>query len=599
MPSTSPEPAPPSWLRLLSDPALTQLSGPSVFARGKTYAASGAIEALADVALRKDEQAALQAVIQGTQAYEVRVWVDADSALDGACNCPHAQSGNFCKHLVSLCLAWRGRLGGAPVEPDAAAAGKVAAAAKRARTQASNRDALRAFVGQQSAEALAERLWSWAENDRHLMADLKAWKAESDAGFDTKAVRSAITDMLRHRGDYLDWRDMQAYLQRARRVLPLLEPWLQRDAAELRVLCEHALRTGYKVAEHADDSHGELGDLLVQIRALLEDALRASPPPATWVDAWFKLMEADPWGGWNESAILAAAGPSVRERYALRVREDWEAYQGKPRSRHGFDYGRYTLRRRYLSSIAAQDDPRALLEAMAASASEAGDFHELISLCEQQRWFREALQWAQAAYKRYPQDRRCEDDLLQCYERDGWDEEALAIWRRRLQDHASVENYQATLKAARRAGHDPETYRKALFASAEQHELDTLAMRRKQSRGTADEVLRDVSVRIAWLLQDGEAEAALALAQQAGCGCVPATLEALARQLPQRHHAAAAQLLQRVLGSMMSTAVSPYAGPLALVREILARLSQEAQGPWLETLRTTYKAKRKFIAGLP
>jgi len=589
-----------SWLPLLSDAALRQLSGPAVFARGQTYAASGAIETLEDAEPAPGEQVALAAVVQGTQPYQVRVWIDEENDLDGECDCPHAQDGNFCKHLVALCLAWRGDLGGEAPAPDAQAARKVAAVAKRARTQASNRDALHAFVRAQPAEALAERLWAWAGNDRALMADLKAWQAEHSAGSDTKALRGAIGDLLRQRSGYLDWHEMPTYMRRAGRVLPLLQPWLQRDPAELRALCEHALRCLYKVAEHADDSNGELGGLMQDLIALLTQALHAAPPPAAWVERWFTLMAEDPWGLWDEKAILVAAGPAVLARYTERVRDEWDGWQRSHPATGRYDYQRSQLRGRYLTSIAAQGDPRALRDAMAASAADPGEFHDLVALCEAQGWYREAFQWAQAAAKRHPQDWRSEDDLLRCYERDGWDEEALAIWRRRLAANASPDVYQSVLKAAGRAGRDRAAYRAELFAWAEQREADALQARRKNPYGQqADAMERDVSLRTAWLLADRDLEEALALVQQSGVRCAAATLETLARKLPRRHHADAAQLLRRVFAQAMESAMSPYAKPLELVREILERLPSAQQAAWLAELRTRYKPKRNFIAGLP
>jgi len=583
--------ASPAWLPLLSDAALRHMSGPAVFARGQIYAASGAIETLESPALAPGEQAALQAVVQGTQAYQVRVWIDEGDDLDGECDCPHAQDGHFCKHLVALCLAWRGERGGKAPAPDAQADRKVAAAAKRARTQASRRDALRAFVQAQTAEALAQRLWAWAENDGSLMADLKAWHAEHSAGSDTKLLRGAIGDMLRLRGDYLDWHELPTYMRRAGRVLPLLRPWLQRDPAELRALCEHALRCLYKVAEHADDSDGEMGALMEELVALLTQALRAAPPPTAWVDRWFALMAEDPWGLWDEKVILAAVGPAVLARYTERVREDWDAWQRSHPAAGRYDYQRSQLRGRYLASIAAQGDPRALRDAMAASAAEADEFHELVALCEAQGWYREALQWAQAAAQRHPQDWRSEEDLLRCYEREGWNDEALAIWRRRLGGNASPDVYQSVLKAAERAGCDRAAYRAELFAWAEQREG-----RFRQPGGAA---ARDVSVRVSWLLAERALDAALALAQQSGTRCMAGALETLARKLPKRHNTAAAQLLHRVFEEAMAAASSPYAKPLELVRAILERLAPQEQAEWLAELRVRYKPKRNFIAGLP
>ncbi|WCM94264.1 SWIM zinc finger family protein [Acidovorax sp. NCPPB 2350] len=606
---------PPSWLAHLSDAALQRMSGPAVFGRGRTYAASGAIETLQESPLRPGEQAALAAVVHGTQAYQVRVWIDADDELDGACDCPHAQEGNFCKHLVALSLAWRSGLGGQAVESDPEAARKVAAAAKRARTQADRRDALRRFVGEQPAQALAERLWAWAERDRDLMAELKAWALQQQASDDPKALRSTITDLLRPRGDFLDWRESVAYARRAAGVVAMLKPWLERDPEVLRDLCEHALRRLYKAAAEADDSDGGIGGVMQDVMGLLADALRAAPPPAAWTDRWFALMAEDPWGLWNEPDLLAAAGPAVRARYAERARQDWEAWLSShppaavpsaAGARRVFidqdTLRRGELRRRYLAGIRCQDDPRALHDAMAASLDEARDFLELVALCEGQGWHREALQWVQAGTRRHPRDQRLEDALLCCYERDGWDEEALAIRRRRLEQSPSPKAYAEVLKAARRAGRDPAAYRAELFDWAERREdpgRPEVSAARKRASGPQGPVERVVTVRVQWLLAERAPDAALALVRQPGARCDPTVLEELAQRLPAEQDADAVELLQRVFTHAMAMASSPYARPLELVRAIVARMPAEARSPWLASLRAEYKPKRNFVAGLP
>ena len=107
---------------------------------------------------------------------------------------------------------------------------------------------------------------------------------------------------------------------------------------------------------------------------LLIETLRTAAPPASWIDRWFKLMDADPWGLWNEPAVLGAAGPEAQARYAERACQDWHKWRQRPRkttSRRSSsfltsddDLERDLLRRRYLEVLARQDDPRALLDAM-------------------------------------------------------------------------------------------------------------------------------------------------------------------------------------------------------------------------------------------
>ncbi len=607
--------AAPLWWAALSDAALRDLAGAAVFGRGQTYAASGAIEGADIPPLEPGEQMALAAVVRGTQPYRTRVWIDDDGDVEGYCDCPHAEDGYFCKHQVALALTLRGRLGGDMPEANEVAARKVAAAAKRAETQTRNRETLKAFVEGQSAQALAERLWQWAQDDRDRMADLKAWATTSQAGGDAKALTTVITELLREHRGFLDWREAGAYAARAERVLPLLRTWLAKDPAQCRALCEHALRRVYKAAEHADDSNGQIGGLMESFMDLLMQALRASPPPADWVEPWFKLMAEDPWGLWNEAQVLAAAGPAVQARYAQRVTRDWHNWLtthtaepteaaktrlGQDRLGDRFDFERSELRRRYLNGLKQQGDVQAVIDALQAHLADASEYSELVRYCEEHGRFREALAFAQKARKVFPQDWRTEADLLRCYERDGWDEEALAIRRRQLEANPEVERFQAVLAAAERAGRDVRAYRSELFAWAEAQERRPRPepwYARATGRG-ASPASPDVSVRVGWLLAEGDADTALALAQTPH-RCSRDLLLALARNLPKDRDTQAVPLLQRVFDAEMARAGSPYEKPLALVRETLTRMPSEQGRAWLAYLRAQYKAKRNFIKELP
>ena len=397
--------------------------------------------------------------MHGNLPYAVRLWISADDELDGACTCPHAQDGNFCKHLVALALAWRAALGDAAAISLPQTARKQSSATQKSSVQTERQDALRRFIWEQNASVLAERLWSWAERDRACMADLKIWASSSKAVDDPKALRAAIDAVLPRRNGYLDWRRSNDYARQGSAVMELLRPWISRDAATARELCEHALRRLFKVAEQSDDSLGGIGGLIQDLMGLLIETLRTAAPPASWIDRWFKLMDADPWGLWNEPAVLEAAGPEAQARYAERARQDWHTWRQRPRkttSRRSSsfltgddDLERDLLRRRYLEVLARQDDPRALLDAMIESVETAAEYCDVVAFCEARNWHREALQWAQSAARLHPRDARCEDALLRCYERDGWDEEALAIRRQRLEHHPGPMQYMALLRAAK------------------------------------------------------------------------------------------------------------------------------------------------------
>lgn len=612
----------PNWQSALSDAALRALAGPSVYGRGQTYAASGAVQESELSYPESNKRIVMRATVMGTQAYGCEVQVSEEDGLEGDCDCPHSEDGYFCKHQVALALTLRGLLGGDAPAPDPEAKKKVAAAAKRAQTQASNREALKAFVQAQSAPVLAERLWRWAEMDRDLMADLKAWAAQSQASDDPKAMKSVISDLLKSSG-FIDWHGSSMYARRAEKVLPLLEKALATDPLQARELCGHALRRLYKAGEQADDSSGEIGNLMYGVMDMLMRSLKASAPPASWLDDWFALMQADPWGLWSEKAVLDAAGPAVQERYSQRVAKDWQAwvashplteadapgsskrpgrtavYVASTLRSYQYDHERGTLRRRYLEDLKRQGDTRAVMDAMCASLLDASEHSHLVAYCEAVGKNREAMQFAQAAYKIYPTDRRTEGDLLRCYERDGWDQEALAIRRKQLEKSPSAEHYQAALKAAKVAGRDPVAYREELYAWAQAQEKQQTVGDSSSPwrRGTPGVSGHHVGIRVSWLLSEGRLDEALTLVQPPHV-CDPQLLHTMAGLLPRARNSEALPLLQRVFSFAMPRASTPYREVLDLVAEIIDRMTPSERGPWLAWLRAEYKAKRNFIKGL-
>jgi hypothetical protein len=606
------------WLAALSDEALLHLTSDAILARGLAYVRKGAVRATEVPDLRRQEVMALRATVQGSEPYATRMALSSGHQLLGECSCPHAGDGHFCKHQVALALTLRAVIGGAAASEKPAEEKKSDAAAKRAQTQAKNREALLAFLLEQDVASLADRLWRWAHQDRFHMNELKAWAAKDRAKDDPAALKSAVTETLRNSRGFLDGRDAGLYAAQASQVLGLLQPLLETDAAAVLDLSEHALRKLYKVAELADDSHGEIGDLIAHVVSLFTDALARARPPAKWLDRWLDLMKADPFGNWDEAAVMAVAGPAVQARYADKAGAEWAAWQKRNEgsvapvtTRGGLQFAsgsglsahsseRSRLRKRYLIGLALQtDDPRTVLEAMAQSAQLPGEWVDVVALCETHGWHREALQWAMSAHKLAPENQGLESALLCCYERDGWDAEALAIRRKRLNKQPTVAHYQECLDAAARAGHERALYREELMEWAAARELREVSMPPlKVGLPLRRETVRVVTVRVAWLLSDGDLDAAWALVQQPHTCDLP-QMRQLARALPSLRDADAASLLRRAFEAQMRESKSPYTGVLALVREACSRMTGPEAQAWTMALRSTYKARRSFVAGLP
>ena len=587
----------------LSNETLSDLAGDKVFARGKTYAASGAVQGLEDLPPTPFHLMGARARVHGSEVYDTEIWWLPDDDLNGDCDCPQGQEGFFCKHQVALALVWRARLRGVDVLPDPGAVKQVQAAAKRAQTRANNIETLRQFVFAQKAEELATLLWQLADGDKEVMARLKAWQAQSAVknsleGGDVRAAQAAVRELLKNPKGFLEPRDCGPYLRRAEQIFPIIETVLEKSPAQARALCEEALKRLYKVGESADDSWGgEFSELIPRTTLLLSLCLQADPPPASWLKTWLALAQQDPWGLSPSREVIAAAGPAVQKAYSLQVAKDWQEWHAKhPKAQGHWDRDRSERRSAYLDDLNRQGDESSVFAVMSSTADTPGEWAELVQWCEARQRWREAMTLSQKAFKQHPADARIESALLRAYERDGYDEEALSIWQKRLQSQPSSDHYKAVLQAAQRAGRDVQVYRQSLMDWAASQEQRT-----ERAWGSpSGRAIVDVSVRVRWLSEvEKDLSAALGLVMQQGVQCDARLLLALASHLPKSQDVQARVLFLRLFEHTMPRASTPYTEVLNLVRLALDRMNVDDRALWLASLRSQYKAKRNFTKELP
>ena len=395
----------PSWLHLLSDQALADMSGPTVFERGLNYAASGLAETAGDVTLRPGAgrhrgNGAWQ------PAHAVRLWISADDELDGACTCPHAQDGNFCKHLVALAL-------GAPRWAIAAAislpqtARKQSSATQKSSVQTERQDALRRFIWEQMRLSWPNACGAGPNGIAY------AWPTSRSGP--VPARPSTIPRPCAPRSTPCCHDAMAISTGAGPTTMPARErrhgaaaAMVQRDAATARELCEHALRRLFKVAEQSDDSLGGIGGLIQDLMGLLIETLRTAAPPAP--DR--SVVQADGRGSLGRmNRPFEAAGPEAQA--ATRNAPARTGTVAAPAQDHvpalvisdQRRRSRTRLRRRYLEVLARQDDPRALLDAMIESVETAAEYCDVVAFCEARNWHREAL--GAVSRPAPPRDARC------------------------------------------------------------------------------------------------------------------------------------------------------------------------------------------------
>lgn len=611
------------WAEELSDDSLRDTAGLQVYERGLQYLHAGRVQLLSTRGLRARFEA------HGTAHYTVDLHFE-DPGLHADCTCPHAEDGNFCKHMVAAALLWRGVLGGdapakAAAKPPAKSPETQARTAKAAATRVSNREAVRTFLGTQPADQLADRLWERAEADRDLMAELKAWAASAQAADDPKALRTAVDELLKVSArQYLEKRDVRAWADRASKALALLRGALPRHSADVRAIAETAIARALTVHERAYDGTAEVDSAIEALMALIIESLRLAPPPPAWADHLLQRMEAPGGGYWQAAPMLEAAGPEVARAYSKRLAERWQKEEAKVARKPGapmdtddmrmggsvlrFDANRDRLRCWLFDDLQRQGDPLAVFEFLKRSAQGVNEQAALIRWCNDNGRPRDALLLAQAACKAFKNHPMLEDLLLDAYERDGWDAEVLAIRQRRFDQQPSPDRYVPLMKAAAAAKADWPAIRSRAYArvqALEQAELaqfvaqQTAAVRKygvhAQRPAPAGP---NVSRRVGMLMADADLAGALALVQLPN-SCDPRVLEDLADRLGGDQNAEAFALLRRCFDFQIAASKTPYKEPLRLLAKALKRLNSQDAKAYLLSVGNAHRAKRNFLAGLP
>ncbi len=612
---------PAAWADALSDAALKEASSATIFRRGQTYAASGAVEVTEENPL---PEPALHAQVMGSEMYSTEVWIE-DDVLAGTCDCPNAEDGWFCKHQVAVAIVWRERLAGAAPGIDGTTPKTVQATTKRPRTAKDKRQALHNFLQGLERTALADKLLDLADRDHDLARELHQWRKLSELKDDAAQLKPMVTDLLSPGRGFIAWNESYAYVRRAEAVLPLLQQARARDPDAAVALCLHGLRKVWGVLSQADDSDGKIGGLCEAIGAELVRALQAArAQPTSFGDTYLQLQLDDPFGCFDAVAAEGAMGAAALARYRQALAERWRAAKDAVRTLRAekaaqstrkvraaridttdeTDLRLWTLERLHLAQLEQMGEVDAALAVLREDLSSAHAHSQVTSFLEAHGRCREAFTQAELACKIFPGDWTLEADLLRCYERDGRTHEALALRRSQFERGPGVERYHLVLKAGMAAGEDCNALRQALLDHLQHEEDETLRKALQPGAGPAWQrgmpvpTACDVSLRAEILCSENRWMEAYALVQPPAV-CRDTTLERIALHLPVERSEQAVQMLLRVFVVVMQRSSSPYREALALVKEIGKRMGAVQRAEWLRQLRVQYKAKRNFVRDLP
>ena len=329
-----------------------------------------------------------------------------------------------------------------------------------------------------------------ADRDHQVERELQQWRKLSAAPTEAADLKALVTEIMSPGHGFVSWRESHGYAQRAEAVLPLLAKTRESDPAAAMALSLHAMRRGWAVLQQSDDSDGDIGGLVQAVGTEWVAALEgAGPQPAAFGDTYLQLLLDDPFGCFDTVAAEAAMGEVALARFRKALADSWrkaadavrtaraehaaqvaKAVAAKRRAPYRSrdaerDMRMSTLQSMYLKQLEASGDIDGALAVMRQDLSEGGDYHQITAFLERHGRMREAFANAELAYKAFPEDWRVQDDLLCCYERDGWVEEALALRRRQFDTAPNVQRYHQVLKAGAAAGRDVQAFRAELHAA--------------------------------------------------------------------------------------------------------------------------------------
>lgn len=530
-------------------------AGPGAVERGVDYYRKGRVRVTGGDDVR------LRAEAHGTELYTLELAEDGED-WRWQCDCPAADGGAFCKHLVAAVLVARDAAGGRPA-PEAGPASRA-----RKKTNRAQGDSLLDFLAAQSAETLAGWLHELALADRSVERQLLLYRSAGQPD----ELKTALGKLL-NTGGFLDYRGAMRYAAQLDAGIEQLRALLPRDPVACRSLCEYALKRLIKVYTRADDSAGAIGERLFDIAELHRRACAAAPPGKPLAKALYGLKRSEDWNLLPLDAYWDALGGDGQRDYASRVLADFEALPPPtPADRYGESF---SVCRRVEELAQCSGDFELLQRVLRRDLSEPYQHLRVFESLRDAKREREALAWVEQAVKRFPGDGRLREALADSLAEAGLGEEALAQAWHCFCMHPGDDAWQ---RLQRLAGPN-----------------DWPAWRSRALEKVASDERGVVHLRIDLLRLDGDIDAALELARSQ-----PVSLRALlglAHQVRRSHPLDAGAFYLRAARITAEHLRGPgdYTDLAGYLKDAASRLPAAEWQPFLAELRETHRRKRKLM----
>jgi uncharacterized Zn finger protein len=547
---------------VLDEELLAGLAGPRSFARGMQYASDGAVGRLRVVG------DVVEATVQGSHAYRVRLGVDAGGQVECSCSCPTASDGACCKHCVAVGLRWlQGDPGG--VGPD--------------------EQELRAYLHGLGVDGLVDLVVEQAGTDQRFgeRLSVRALRAADGAAV-LGSVRALLDRAMRVR-DYVDYREAWGFFQAVDEAIDAVADLLEEGHAdEVVELCEYAVWLVDGLVGEVDDSDGGTMDALARLEELHLTACEGSAvDPVVLAERLFSMAMASELDAFSEAPQRYAEilGPAGLGRFDELVEAAWAKGEDDDEDGDGA-----WLLESWAEQLARQaGDVDRLVAIKSRNLTSDVGYQQIVEVLVEAERHEEALGWAQRGLAATPVHHQpwLQDFVASTYRAGGRIEEAVALRAEQLRDTPSLQAYQALKDDADALGAWLER-REAALAQLRDAAMPSGKVPRwgRHDRSTLVEIF----------LWEGEVGAAWEEAQAGGCSETlwRGLAAARVKDRPQDTVAVYRKLVGQTVGATNNNAYEHAIELLVELEQALPEHAVNEHGRLVAEVRELYRRKRNF-----
>ena len=568
------------------------------FQRGQEYYEGGAVTGL------RQYRGRVSATVAGSRDYQVNLW-EQEGKLKFECSCPDGMDYAFCKHCVAVGLALLEQTG----EEDTGGNKSVGRTSRKKVRKDITAEDIHAWLKKQDAATLADLLVAQAMDDRNLYRTLQLKVAGDIGGETTVSVLKKTLGEAILPGYIIEYHAAYGYVKTVESAIDSIEALLRNGQAGAVIeLTEFALHKAEEALHNMDDSDGYMSSIFERLQTLhLEACHKAKPDPQVLAERLFEWELTGEWDVFSSAAVRYAdvLGKPGMERYRELARAEWRMIKpltrdaGKPT-----DYAESHRRRRitYIMETLAQQsgNVEALVEVLRHDLSLPYSFLKIAEAYKKAGKADKALEWAERGIKTFPDrpDSRLLEFTADEYHRLKRHDEAMSLIWQQFTDRPGLEQYRQLKQHATRCQQWPHWRKQAmdhLFGLLK----NKLAQKRSSGNFYFSYAYGPRSVLVEIHLWENNVDAAWELAQ--GGDLHEGLWLKLADKRAKQHPDDAIKISRNQVESAVSqTNKKDYSAAVRYLEQIRTLMTQSggenAFSSYLETLRTTHKRKRSFIA---